>query len=389
MDQEVLTKLKAKEGETAQAAFDRRVKEVGLEKAKKELGDQELANMYAGQSAQEKFAATMEKVKEIFVSLAEPLLPVLGIFTDMFTIIGPIVGLVGKMVHLLAGVGKYVGIAVAGFYTLKFLGDSVYRTTLLSNLAKKVGLITDQQAIGAQKASSVLAKGTLLTEGQAEIVKKRSLGSVILSNIQEKLGLGLKQSGLGLAIRESAIKAKDFILDKGKLAITYTINAAKAIGNTIASVGRALSKSDLLLNIGKAAMGAISSLASIPIVGWALGLAASAAIITLGYKFMKGNDVVSGGYGKRTLLAPEGAISLNDRDTVIAGTDLGGKNKSSKETSVGAPASSGPSIDITPLIEKMAAVESVLQQILAKEGIVNLDSQKVGQITSLKTVKVQ
>ncbi len=30
------------------------------------------------------------------------------------------------------------------------------------------------------------------------------------------------------------------------------------------------------------------------------------------------NDMISPGYGKRTLLAPEGAIALNDKDTVIA-----------------------------------------------------------------------
>ena len=30
------------------------------------------------------------------------------------------------------------------------------------------------------------------------------------------------------------------------------------------------------------------------------------------------------GYGKRTLLAPEGSIALNNNDTVIAGTNLGG-----------------------------------------------------------------
>ena len=33
----------------------------------------------------------------------------------------------------------------------------------------------------------------------------------------------------------------------------------------------------------------------------------------------------SGGYGKRTLFGPEGAIQLNDKDTVIAGTNLFGK----------------------------------------------------------------
>ena len=37
---------------------------------------------------------------------------------------------------------------------------------------------------------------------------------------------------------------------------------------------------------------------------------------------LAGDDVVSPGYGKRTLFGPEGAIALNDKDTVIAGTNL-------------------------------------------------------------------
>ena len=56
--------------------------------------------------------------------------------------------------------------------------------------------------------------------------------------------------------------------------------------------------------------------------------AAIAGIASLLGKSEKGDDVLSkpqgesGGYGSRVLLGPEGAISLNNRDTVIAGTDL-------------------------------------------------------------------
>ena len=39
-------------------------------------------------------------------------------------------------------------------------------------------------------------------------------------------------------------------------------------------------------------------------------------------KFSKGDDVVSGGYGTRVLSTPEGSIALNNKDTIIAGTDL-------------------------------------------------------------------
>jgi hypothetical protein len=78
-----------------------------------------------------------------------------------------------------------------------------------------------------------------------------------------------------------------------------------------------------------------ASLSAIPIVGPALGaiavvgmfamLAKAAASAMSGTK--KVNDVVfpaagGSGYGKRILSGPEGSIQLNNKDTVIAGTDL-------------------------------------------------------------------
>jgi hypothetical protein len=69
-------------------------------------------------------------------------------------------------------------------------------------------------------------------------------------------------------------------------------------------------------------MTAFASVAKTPFVGPILGAIAVASAVALGAKFLKGNDIVSAGYGKRTLLAPEGVITLNNKDTVIAGTKL-------------------------------------------------------------------
>jgi hypothetical protein len=78
-----------------------------------------------------------------------------------------------------------------------------------------------------------------------------------------------------------------------------------------------------------AAAKAGGSAASVPAVGWLIagGVAAALFGALIGYLAgaKKGDDILSeGGYGKRTLLSPEGAIKLNDKDTVIAGTNLGG-----------------------------------------------------------------
>ena len=192
---------------------------------------------------------------------------------------------------LTSGVGKGMGKILKSMF-------SIFSTQSRINISKKLGLITDQQAIAAQKSANVLAKGTVLTENQAAIVKKRSLGSAIATNVQEKIGLAYKS----------------------------TRNVLETGYNSLKKIGSAIAKSDLIKSIGSAAMRVISSLSSIPVVGWALGLAAAGTVAALGYKFLAGNDVFSpaqggGGYGKRTLLAPEGAILLNNNDNVIATTN--------------------------------------------------------------------
>jgi ABC-type branched-subunit amino acid transport system ATPase component len=102
------------------------------------------------------------------------------------------------------------------------------------------------------------------------------------------------------------------------------------------------------------------------------------------YNQFKGDDVISPGYGKRTLFGPEGSIQLNDKDTVIAGTNLEGNSNSSVNSQ-----SVSPSINLTPLIERMSAVENILTQIFNKEGNIFLDGQKVGTTMALGNFKTQ
>jgi hypothetical protein len=378
MDQQVLNKIKAKEGETAQAAFNRRVKEVGLEKTKKELGDEALANQYAGQNIQEKFAATLEKIKEIFVSLAEPLLPVLEIFTDIFRIVGPIVGLIGKMVQYVSALGTPL-LMVYGIYK----GIQAAQTA---------SLVINRSASIIEAGKLTLLQRQLATEGELSLLDKITLGlaqaklfifnqqyrTKVLEGTQAKINAGIEKISLFIQEAYQAIKLKGLATTAKDIAMQGILKA-KQLGG-------------FLVDVGKFAVRSAMAVAGIPVIGPVLAIAAIAAAVAGGmalYSKFKGNDVVSGGYGKRTLMAPEGAIALNDKDTVIAGTDLGGKNKS-KETSVGAPTtSSGPSIDITPLIDRMAAVEGLLSQILAKETNIYMDSTKVGTGFAMGTSKVQ
>jgi hypothetical protein len=120
-----------------------------------------------------------------------------------------------------------------------------------------------------------------------------------------------------------------------------------------------------------AAYAAYGALSVIPIIGPVLGGIAAAAVTAAGFGLLsskKGDDVMSeGGYGKRTLLAPEGAIKLNDKDTVIAGTNLSGGEGTSM-----------PQIDLTPMISAINEVKAAVDRLYSKDTSINMDGKKVG-----------
>ena len=119
------------------------------------------------------------------------------------------------------------------------------------------------------------------------------------------------------------------------LALTKGVQVIQGISKGIqaASLGiqakrNLLESKGLVKTVGTAIFSAISSFSKIPFgVGVGLGLVAAAGITAMAAKYLKGNDIFSpgsnsSGYGSRTLFGPEGAIALNNKDTVIAGTNL-------------------------------------------------------------------
>jgi hypothetical protein len=231
MDREALTKLSDVEGKDAKEKFNNLVKQVGLEEAKKRLGNEQLANQFAQQSVQERFAQATEKLKEVFISIAEPVLAIISPIVDLVTTILPAVNLLLQPL-------------ITGF---QFIADTI-------------GFISG-----------------------------------------------------GISMFAGWMK-------EGSAAAT----ALKIVLAPIAAI------------VGVIAAGLIyASLAAIPVVGPALGAIAVVGMLAMLVKAAsgamssskKGNDVMSpgdgsSGYGKRTLFGPEGAIQLNNKDTVIAGTDL-------------------------------------------------------------------
>ena len=93
MDREALQKIAHEEGESAQQAFNRLVETVGLEEAKKQLGDEQLATQFSQQNIQERFANATEKLKELFVSMAEPILQIVSPLVNLVSAVLPAINL--------------------------------------------------------------------------------------------------------------------------------------------------------------------------------------------------------------------------------------------------------------------------------------------------------
>lgn len=190
--------------------------------------------------------------------------------------------------------------------------------------------------------------------------------------LKKKVEMGydkIKKSDTLFFARYRMMEFKDTLALNAKKLAFYVKEKAQLLAN------KAIQAASFLKNVGIAAMKAISSLASIPVVGWGLGIAAAASVAALAAKYM--NDGIQGpvtggkpGYS-RTMYSPEGAISFNDKDTIIAGTNLGGEGNSNSNSA------------------ELGRIANLLEKLLNKEGGVYIDGNKVGSTIALTNYEQQ
>jgi hypothetical protein len=114
LEQAAISKLSQIDGKTAKEKYDNAVKLYGVEKANAMLGDETLANQMASASMQDRFNASVEKLKEIFTSLVEPLMPVLDIFVSILKIVGVVMKVLNPLIQSLNVVGNFVADVLSG-----------------------------------------------------------------------------------------------------------------------------------------------------------------------------------------------------------------------------------------------------------------------------------
>jgi hypothetical protein len=139
-----------------------------------------------------------------------------------------------------------------------------------------------------------------------------------------------------------------FGVEKGKLGIQTALNIMKG--------------KELATQIGIAAAWAIAN----PLTALA-GVAVAGAVAAGLYAMVKADDYQNDGYGKRTLLTPEGSIRFNDNDKIVAGTNLGGGIKSPQAT-----------MDLSPVIAAMNNMTNSVDRLHDKETVIKMGTKEVG-----------
>jgi hypothetical protein len=315
IEREALQKMSAEEGDTALQAYEK-LKASGKTQAEivKMLGE-ESAEKLEQQSAQDKFNASVEKLREVFVQVMDAVAPIFDVLSSVVTTILPAINYALQPIMMMfSGLSKIIS---------GNLEDLSGWEVILASIAAGVATIYT-----VTKATAAIQKGQQIIDGIR----------------------------LGYQATMGSMEAKKQLLEKKGLA----------------------------LSIGKAAMGAIQSLASIPVVGWALGLAAAGTVAALGYSYMK--DGMIGPGGEMVVSGPKGSIQLDKDDSIIAGTDLfGGDKKSNNSTTQ-------QSTQVTQASVDMSQTNALLQQLISviqSGGTVMLDGQKVGTALKLGTYQTQ
>jgi hypothetical protein len=396
--QEALSRIKVKDEKAAKEKFDQLVKTYGYEKAVKELGDEQYGNQLKSQSIQERFTASVEKLKEIFVTLAEPLLAglnkVMNVITKIVASFEKIKGVVKSLIgdKASSALGSLASVATIGSLTYalgKFLLSSITRGTEMNPTVVRLkggipgtggGSEGGSEGGGGEgipsfgkKASMGKQLKTLIKNPKAMTrALRRSGGGSILKGLTKGLtkaggGIASLAGGFALdAITAKQIAEADELQQAGKI---KEAENARSIGKVTDIGSAALTGAGLGGTIGSSFFG----IGAVPgaVIGGALGAGYGA------YQNYFANPDLAEDFIMRPGQKP---LKFKEDDIIIGGTNLFGNTAQSTSPSI--------SVDIAPLVNEMQAVKAVLVQILNKDSNVYMDGAKVGKGINMARTKI-
>jgi len=208
IEREALQKIGVKDAAAAKAKFDLLVKEKGYAAAVAELGDDQYANQLKQQSIQERFNQSVEKLKEIFISLAEPILRVISPLVDLVTNVLPLINLI--LTPALITI-RYIGDSISGWLTM--FDGGLNRLTTMQKIVGFIGTAIIAWKAGMMAYNAYQAIAAALTASTAA-------GAMTAASALT-LGLGLATIIGGIIMGVGAMKS----------ASKDAANSAKSVGD--------------------------------------------------------------------------------------------------------------------------------------------------------------
>jgi hypothetical protein len=202
IEREALSKLGMKDAAAAKEKFDLLVKEKGYAAAVAEMGNDQYANQLKQQSIQERMNKSIEKMKEIFISIAEPIL----------AMISPIVDILLPVLSTISGV---VGSIFSGFKGIKDIIESLFSPTkslkdTLAEMGPVTAFIATSLGIAGIAVTAQLVPG-LIKAGVAALTALPAMISTAVAAISSAsaatLGIGAVAIIGGIAAAVVAMKS--------------------------------------------------------------------------------------------------------------------------------------------------------------------------------------
>jgi len=271
------------------------------------------------------------------------------------------------------------------------------------------------QQYGAMSQQEIVAlKGEEVAQ-QVEMLKTQEAFGLLIEKLQGAL-TDIAAGPLGTIANLFTMILENSILLGGVMGVLGGVQLVKAVAGFQAmaaqmAIASAAGKKNLVLT---AATAAIAN----PFKA-ALGLAAAGAAImgvtslvssatsTMDDGVIPGDGKripIPPGYGKRVLSTPEGKIAFNDKDTLVAGTNLEqnittNNNTPTQNSVINRPTTNSMVSNNQPQIAapannsmmegELKAIKRVLENIATKEGTVSMNGTKFGTVTAMNTYQIQ
>jgi hypothetical protein len=326
-------------------------------KSLQQITEEEAAEALERQNVQDKFNAAMEKLQKIVGDLlAGPL----GSFLDMLSGALNIVNSIGKAFSFLGTPLKVVAYVMGGIWAI---GKGIAITEGITTALAGKRAAFSAADIGYKISSNALAAVELATEGGKLSFKQ-------LSSALEKESLATKIFAYGWALKDLIVeRSKAFLSRIGLLSLVGQI-AKYPIMLALRGTEATLATTTAAATV-TAAEAASFGAATVWIIA---GLAAVMA--SLGTYMAMKDGIVDPSKGP-VMTGEFGSVQLDPNDKAMYGAD--GKIKVGTDLMSGeGGGGSGVSIDLSPVVSALNEVRAAIGQLINKEGIVMMDSVKVG-----------